>query len=125
VLAKIEFGLPLVPFKPKQARSASSTADRNHGSGAKLVNAVKVKLKYALPLAQMALAVVLLWRSQLWMTTAARLNDVPGPAPPFTLLMSMNPPVALVHGLVYWHFSPLWELGVSVATIGFFGTGSR
>lgn len=72
-----------------------------------------MKLKYVLPVTQMALAVVVLWLSDLWMKAAIRVMDVPGPAPAFTLLMSINPPVALVRGLLYWHLSFVWDLGLS------------
>lgn len=79
---------------------------------------IQVKLRYVLPLAQMALAVVFLRWSDLWMRAAMRVNHMPGPAPAFTLLMSMNPPVALVRGFLYWHWSPLWDRILSVTTIG-------
>jgi hypothetical protein len=71
-----------------------------------------------LPLAQMALGVVLFWRNDLWMTAAMHVDDMPGPSPAFTLLLSMNPPVTLLHGYLYWHMSPLWERALTVASIG-------
>jgi hypothetical protein len=77
---------------------------------------MRVKLKYVLPLAQMALAVVLLRWSDLWMRAAIHVNHMPGPAPAFTLLMSINAPVAVVGAL--WPWSDLWERVAFVTAVG-------
>jgi hypothetical protein len=47
---------------------------------------MRVKLKCALPLVHMTLAVVLFWRNDLWIN-ASRGQDMPGPSPAFTLLL--------------------------------------
>lgn len=52
---------------------------------------MRLKLKYAIPLAQVALAVGLLTWSYLWYRAQAR-NDMPGTAPAFTFLVSINAP---------------------------------
>src|ERR1700691_739984 len=81
---------------------------------------MRLKLKYVLPLAQMALGVVLLWRNDVWTRAAERVMDMPGASAAFTLLLSMNPPVALVRGFRYWPWpwSPVWDRVLSVASIG-------
>jgi|HubBroStandDraft_6_1064221.scaffolds.fasta_scaffold1643653_1 hypothetical protein len=69
-------------------------------------------------LAQMALGVVLLRWSYVSTIAAERGGNL-GPAPAFTLLMSINAPVAL--GRVFWfHFyTPyLWDVVVTIVLIG-------
>jgi len=79
---------------------------------------MSVKLKYALPLAQMAVAVWLLQWSHLWLRAAHRAGaGVIGPAPPFTLLESINAPVALFR---YMNVPVPWDDEIFIATIGVF-----
>jgi hypothetical protein len=82
-----------------------------------------VKLKYALPLAQMAIAVVLLRWSNLWLWDAThRLHmDMPGIAPAFTLLVSINLPVASLAQLIWVRYLPAsLDNMVLVVAIGIF-----
>jgi len=87
---------------------------------------MRVKLTYALPLAQMVLASALIWWSELWERAANRICDMPGPAPAFDLLVSINAPAALVRAswrrLPYSVFHPmaafLLDNGALVIAIG-------
>ena len=71
---------------------------------------VSVKIKYVLPLAQMTLAVALIWQSQVWlMERQHHGSDMPGPAPHFTLLFAINAPVFYPRVLwfpVVYHLRP-------------------
>lgn len=58
---------------------------------------LRVRLKYALPLAQMALAVVLLWLSR--RLEATWTGAYTGSDPPYTLLLFLNPPAVLARAL--------------------------
>jgi hypothetical protein len=80
---------------------------------------MRVKLKYVLPLAQMALAVVLLRLSYLWMRTITH-SDSPGPDPAFSLLLSINAPAALARTLWSHRLPYLWDNVTFVAAIGMF-----
>jgi hypothetical protein len=64
-----------------------------------------VRLRYALPAAQMLLAVGLVWWSDRWFEVQMRLQDMPGPAPAFQLCACINAPVALVRSLCFRHLS--------------------
>lgn len=81
---------------------------------------MRLKLRYALPLAQMALAVALLHWSDVWLRAAMRVADSPGVPPALTALRCINAPVVLVRGL----WNPLvrypWDDAIFVATIGIF-----
>jgi len=79
---------------------------------------VSVKLKYALPLAQVLLAISLLWASELWFKAARGTMDMPGPAPAFTLLILINAPLAPLRALWYRHVSTVWDDVTLVAAIG-------
>ena len=79
---------------------------------------VRVKLRYALSLAQMVLVVVLLWQSNLWFEKARRLSDMPGPAPAFTLCVSINAPVVLFRLLWFRHLSYWADSVVLVLAVG-------
>jgi hypothetical protein len=81
---------------------------------------MSLNFKYALPLVQMAIAGGLLWWSHLWQRTAMRIMDIPGPAPAFTFLISLNAPVALARTLWYHYLPDLWEHVVFIAAIGAF-----
>jgi hypothetical protein len=54
-----------------------------------------IRLKHALPLAQMALALALMVWSQQWTKATWGIQDMPGPSPGFSLLIAINAPVAL------------------------------
>lgn len=61
---------------------------------------MQLRLKYALPLAQMLLASALLICSSLWAPAAMRVCDMPGSTPAFGLLASINAPVAVAR--TFW-----------------------
>lgn len=56
---------------------------------------MRLRLRYILPAAQMALAIVLLGMSERWYLNH-RADDMPGTAPAFEVCMSINAPVALL-----------------------------
>ena len=78
-----------------------------------------------LPLAQMALALALLWWSDLWLRTAQRTMDMPGPAPAFTLLVSINAPVAFPRALWSRHRPDPWDDLTLIAAVGLLWIGWR
>jgi hypothetical protein len=80
---------------------------------------MRLKLKYAIPLAQVALAVGLLTWSYLWYGAQAR-NDMPGTAPAFTFLVSINAPVALLRAFLYRHLPGYWDDVTFILAIGLF-----
>lgn len=88
-----------------------------------------VKLKYALPVVQMALALALLQWNSVWDRAAQRICDMPKDSPAFHFLLSLNAPVALVqalwNALIYGSGLRLWpalilEWAAITATIGLF-----
>ena len=78
---------------------------------------MRVRLRYALPLAQMALAVVFLRLIFLW-DVATRGDDMPGRHPAFQVLIYLHLPLMLVFKELL--FGRLPELAVLVAAIGGF-----
>jgi hypothetical protein len=78
---------------------------------------MRVRLKYALPLAQMALAVVFLRLTILWIM-ATRGDDAPGQHPAFHLLLYLNLPIMPI--LKRLLFGSLLDLALLVAAIGVF-----
>jgi hypothetical protein len=79
---------------------------------------VRVRIKYALPLAQMALAVALIWLSRRELAAA---HTVGGHTPAFGLLILINPPVAMLRGLWFNYVYDPWSDHVMfVASIGVF-----
>ncbi len=78
---------------------------------------MRVRLKYALPLGQMALAVVFLRLIFLW-DVATRMDDMPGKHPAFLLLLYLHLPLMFV--LKPLLFGRLPELALLVAAIGVF-----
>ena len=78
---------------------------------------MRVKLKYALPLAQMGLAAVLAWCHHVWQI-GAMLQDMPGPSPAGRLLHSIDWPVLLVPGYGIMPFP--WSGVTVVAVTGLF-----
>jgi hypothetical protein len=79
---------------------------------------MRVKLRYALPAVQMAVAVGLIWWSDQWFKAQMRLQDMPGPAPAFTLCISINAPIALPRALLFRHVSGLWDCAIVVLATG-------
>jgi hypothetical protein len=79
---------------------------------------VRLKLRYVLPLVQMALAVALLWQSNLWFKEAVRLSDIPGPSPAFELCRSINAPIALFQALWFRYASSSADNIVFVLAVG-------
>ena len=81
---------------------------------------VRVRLRYVLPAAQMLLAMVLYWRSDVWVKWAMRLYDMPGPAPAFTLLTAVNVPLALPRAFLdrYLALTEAWGRVAFVGAIG-------
>jgi hypothetical protein len=77
-----------------------------------------VKLRYALPAVQMAVAVGLIWWSDQWFKAQMRLQDMPGPAPAFTLCISINAPIALPRALLFRHISAFWDYVLVVLAAG-------
>jgi hypothetical protein len=74
---------------------------------------MRVKLKYALPLAQMGLAAALARCHHVW-EIATRYDDMPGPSPAFRLLHSIDWAVLLVPGYRRMPFP--WS-GVTVVAV--------
>jgi hypothetical protein len=78
---------------------------------------MRMKLKYALPLAQMALAVALIWWHH-W--ELARMRHPAGVTGPFTLLVLINAPAAMVRMLWFNYVDDPWDEMLLVASIGVF-----
>ena len=100
------------------AQSRSGRIRASHGADARRPDRGVVKLKYVLPLAQMALAVWLIHQAQLWYV-AHRRSDAPGPAPADTLLASINAPVQLA-GTLWRDLEWPWDAVILIAAIGVF-----
>ncbi|SPF47119.1 membrane hypothetical protein [Candidatus Sulfotelmatobacter kueseliae] len=64
---------------------------------------VRVRLRYVLPVAQILLAIGLFAWSDAWFREARRHSTMPGPSPGFTILISLNAPLALPRELYYRH----------------------
>jgi hypothetical protein len=79
---------------------------------------LRVKLKYVLALVQMAVALALLWWSQVWLRAAMRIMDMPGPAPAFTLLVSINAPIALPRAIWSRYLPDPWDDLTLIAAVG-------
>jgi hypothetical protein len=78
---------------------------------------VRVRLKYALPLAQMALAFALIWLSRRELA-AAHIHA--GRTPAFDLLALINPPAAILRGSWFNYVDYPWSDALFVASIGVF-----
>ena len=79
---------------------------------------MRMKLKYVLPLAQMALAVWLLWWTIASERAAMRHSDMPGTPLVFAFLVSINAPLALPRVFVFMHLPGWWEYITFIAAIG-------
>jgi hypothetical protein len=77
-----------------------------------------VKLRYALPAVQMALAAGLIWWSDQWLEAQMRLHHMADPAPAFTLCICINAPIALPRALWFRHVSTFWDSVVLVLAVG-------
>jgi hypothetical protein len=78
---------------------------------------MRLKLQWALPIAQMALAVIFLRLSFLW-HIATRMQDMPGPHPASVLLMCLNLPLSPVLNRILDLPPTLWRDGTVVVAIG-------
>lgn len=79
---------------------------------------MREKLKYVLPLAQMALAVSLLKWSELWYAAIMRVSDSAGISPAFRLLFAISAPIGLPR-LVWSRFLPgSWDYPILIAAVG-------
>jgi hypothetical protein len=79
---------------------------------------MRARLRFALPVLQMALAVCLLWWAEVWFRRVGRFDDMPGPAPAFTLCISINAPIALARAAWFRHLSTLWDNVTLVLAVG-------
>jgi hypothetical protein len=79
----------------------------------------RMKLKYALPVTQSALAIFLLHEYQLWLVMT-RNADMPGPGPAGTILVLINVPVALVRGVWFRSHDVFWPDWIFVLALAIF-----
>ena len=79
---------------------------------------MRVKLRYVLPVAQMALAVCLLWWTNLWWKSVARFDDMPGTAPAFKVCISINAPIMLFQLLWSRYLSTFGDTLLLVLAVG-------
>jgi hypothetical protein len=79
---------------------------------------MRVRLKYALPIAQMGLAAALWWCANRWQLAATAMQGPSSPA--FDLLLIISWPVVPVRMLWFWHTPYLWDEVASIASIGMF-----
>jgi hypothetical protein len=77
-----------------------------------------LKLRYVLPLIQIALAVVLLWQSQVWFEAVRHRFDMPGTAPHSLLLLAINAPITVLRVLWYRHMNYYMDMAILIAMIG-------
>jgi len=81
-------------------------------------NRIRLRLEYALPLAQMALAVYLLWWTYQCQAAFKRIYDAPPIPPAFTFLVFMNAPANLLRWTWFYHVNGVWSDAMFVASIG-------
>jgi hypothetical protein len=79
---------------------------------------MRVKLRYVLPAAQMALTVGLLWWTHLWWKTVRGLYDMPGTAPAFKVCISVNAPIALIRAVWFRYVSTFGDSLALVLSVG-------
>jgi hypothetical protein len=77
-----------------------------------------MRLKYALPLANMAVAVALFWWSDQWLKAAMRIYDSPGTHPAFTLALLINGPATLARMFWFSYVSQMWDYVLFVLVVG-------
>lgn len=80
---------------------------------------MRMRFKYALPVAQIAIAVFLLHQCQLWIIMTRR-DDMPGPGPAAALLALINVPVALLRGVWFRSFDRFWPDWIFVVALAIF-----
>jgi hypothetical protein len=78
---------------------------------------VRVRLKYALPLAQMALAAALLWQFRREVGQPPKSGY---PLPALDLLLLINPPLAILSRVWVSYVGTLWSDATQVALVGAF-----
>jgi hypothetical protein len=81
---------------------------------------VATRLKYALPWTQIVLSALLLYWSHHWRSIFEPIMDMPGPAPAFTLLWSINAPISWLLMATYGARQVLWANALQLALIGAF-----
>ncbi len=79
---------------------------------------MRVRLRYVLPAAQMLVALGLYRWSDVWFETLKAHHEVLADSPAFTLLVSLNAPLAIMRVLYYRHVSELWDRVVFVLAVG-------
>jgi hypothetical protein len=80
-----------------------------------------IRLRYALPLAQMTVAVLLRWGDYLWFKRIAGLYDMPPQPPAWQLSTAINMPIVLIRAL--WTRMGVWgwwDEGLYIAVVGLF-----
>ena len=79
-----------------------------------------VRMRYVLPLLQMALAIALVKSSYVWSNRAVHVyhDDMPGTPPAFRLLGSINAPILLPRALWFYHISVLGDALAVVLSAG-------
>jgi hypothetical protein len=77
---------------------------------------MKPRLKYALPIVQMALAIMPLR----WQSAIERIQDMPGLLPSYLLVVSINAPLIPVRSLWHYRVPVPWDIGIYIGTIGVF-----
>jgi hypothetical protein len=79
---------------------------------------MRVKLRYTLPVSQMALAVGLLWWTDLWFKATNRLGHIGDISPALTLCISISAPVALVRAIWFRYLSAYGDYLALVLAVG-------
>jgi hypothetical protein len=79
---------------------------------------MRLKMKYVLPSVQMLLAVALLVWTYYWERALMRHADMPGTPPSFTLLISINAPLAIPRSLVFRYLPGWWDEITLILAIG-------
>jgi hypothetical protein len=79
-----------------------------------------MRLRYVLPAVQIIVAFAAYYESYRWFEWRRHFfhDDMPGTWPGFTLLVSLNAPVAFVRLFYYRHLSDFWEEAVFILSIG-------
>jgi len=79
-----------------------------------------MRIKYALPIAQMILTSLLMrWDSALQIASW-RTCDMPGPTPAVTVLISINAPLALPFAIWNRYLSYNWSFAILIVAVGLF-----
>ncbi len=81
---------------------------------------MRLRLKFALPLVQTLVAVVLMVWTSRWERALMRFQDMPGTPPSFTILIAINAPLAMPRMLVYRYLPGWWDGITFVVAIAVF-----